>query len=46
MTKFTQTKENLDLVMTEYYYAKNDIDSTLEFLAYMFNEYSKLKYGE
>ena len=35
-------KAFLDNIMKEYYYEKNSVDETLEFLAHMFNEYEKL----
>ena len=37
------SKEQLDKLMSEYYYQKNSIEDTLEFLAFMFNEYDKIK---
>ena len=35
-------KNQLDEVMTEYYYAKNSVEDTLEFLAFMYSQYEKL----
>ena len=40
--KQQQRKAELDQLMREYYYEKNEIDSTLEFLAVMFAEYHKI----
>ena len=38
-----QKKEVLDKMMQEYYYEKNSVEDTLDFLAFMFNEYEKIK---
>lgn len=38
-------KEVLDKLMQEYYYEKNTVEDTLEFLAFMYNEYNKIKKG-
>ena len=35
-------KAFLDNIMKEYYYEKNNVEMTLEFLSHMFNEYEKL----
>lgn len=35
-------KAFLDNIMREYYYEKNNVDMTLEFLSHMFKEYEKL----
>lgn len=35
-------KEQLDTLMSEYYYEKNNVEDTLEFLAFMFNQYEKI----
>ena len=35
-------KAFLDDIMREYYYEKNNVDMTLEFLAHMYREYEKL----
>ena len=35
-------KAFLDNIMKEYYYEKNNVDMTLEFLSHMFHEYEKL----
>lgn len=35
-------KEQLDTLMSEYYYEKNSVEDTLEFLAFMFNQYEKI----
>ena len=44
MTKKQQErKAYLDQLMREYYYEKNDIDATIEFLAVMYAEYRKIK---
>lgn len=37
------SKEQLDKLMVEYYYDKNSVEDTLEFLAFMFDQYTKLK---
>lgn len=40
-------KKELDQIMREYYYEKNDIETTVEFLQTMFLEYVKIiKKGE
>lgn len=36
-------KESLDNIMKEYYYEKNSVEDTLEFLCFMFNQYQKLE---
>lgn len=36
------SKNNLDQLMTEYDYIKNDLESTIDFLEFMSNEYLKL----
>ena len=36
------SKETLDRIMTEYYYEKNSVEDTLNFLSFMFGEYEKL----
>lgn len=35
-------KKKLDQLMTEYYYEKNSVEDTLEFLSFMFGQYEKL----
>lgn len=35
-------KEELDQIMREYYYEKNDIETTVDFLQTMFIEYTKI----
>lgn len=37
-----ERKAFLDNIMKEYYYEKNNVEMTLEFLSYMFTEYEKL----
>lgn len=37
-----ERKAFLDKLMHEYYYEKNNVEMTLEFLEYMHNEYEKL----
>lgn len=40
-------KKELDQIMREYYYEKNDIETTVDFLQTMFIEYAKIiKKGE
>lgn len=36
------TKEQLDNIMKEYYYEKNSVDDTYDFLLFMLDQYSKL----
>lgn len=36
------TKKNLDLLMKEYDWDKNDLEDTFYFIDYMFKEYGKL----
>lgn len=35
-------KEQLDILMLEYYYERNSVEDTLEFLSFMFSQYEKL----
>lgn len=37
------SKKRLDTIMQEYYYEKNDTDTTIDFLTYMTHMYEKLK---
>lgn len=37
------TKKNLDTLMQEYDYEKNDMEDTLDFLSFMFTMYSQVK---
>lgn len=34
-----ERKKQLDQIMREYYYEKNDMETTVEFLVYMYHEY-------
>ena len=38
-----ERKQYLDQLMREYYYEKNNIDATIEFLAVMYTEYRKIR---
>lgn len=47
LTKSQQERKKfLDGIMLEYYYEKNDINSTLEFLAHMYKEYYNILDGK